>query len=52
MTKQLNVIFDDEDHEFADKAKGDMSWREFILEAAKNKVNNEKTSTLPKMPKQ
>jgi hypothetical protein len=29
--KQINVYFEDEEFSELDKAKGDMSWREFIL---------------------
>jgi hypothetical protein len=31
MAKQLNVILDDEEHRKLTKAKGDQSWRDFIM---------------------
>lgn len=31
MAKQLNVILDDDDHRKLFKAKGERSWREFIM---------------------
>ena len=31
MAKQLNVILDDNNHAALVKAKGDRSWREFIM---------------------
>jgi predicted CopG family antitoxin len=31
VAKQLNVILDDEDHRKLLKAKGERSWREFIM---------------------
>lgn len=35
MVKQLNIILDDEDHRKLVKAKGEKSWRDFIMELAK-----------------
>lgn len=35
MVKQLNIILDDADHQKLLKAKGDKSWRDFIMELAK-----------------
>ncbi|KKL94688.1 hypothetical protein LCGC14_1862240 [marine sediment metagenome] len=29
--KSINVIFEDEDYEKLEKAKGELGWREFIL---------------------
>ena len=37
MAKQLNVILDDQDHKELLKAKGDRSWREFIMTLTKVK---------------
>ena len=33
--KQLNVTFEDEEHEFLISKKGEKSWRDWILELAK-----------------
>ena len=33
--KTINVTFEDEEHERLDVLKGDMSWREFILQLLK-----------------
>jgi len=35
MPKQLNVILDDKDHALLMKAKGEQSWREFIMTLVK-----------------
>ena len=34
MAKQLNVILDDDEHRTLLKAKGDRSWRDFIMTLA------------------
>ena len=30
--KNLNIVFDDEDYVALEKAKGEMTWREFFLQ--------------------
>jgi hypothetical protein len=40
MAKQLNVILDDDEHRRLTKAKGDQSWREFIMTLAKRPDRN------------
>ncbi len=33
--KTLNIVFEDKDYSALDKAKGDMTWREFFLTLVK-----------------
>lgn len=46
MVKQINVYFDDEEHERLEKEKGKLSWHDFIMKLIEDEQKNDRTKTL------
>ena len=42
MVKQINIFLDDDIHKKIKDAKGEMTWNDFLIEAAENKERENK----------
>ena len=50
MVKQINIFLDDDEHEQILKAKGDMTWKDFMLLLSRLALDNKKINEKKKVP--